>query len=117
MYKYIEDGVAMTWEPLDKNLGIAIVKEVTNKTSTAEKLVEVNAVEREHILKLYAERNNDPVVEVEEEKTAEELIADVIVMGLVTQEAIATMYEENSEQNLANAEAMATIYEEILEGK
>ncbi len=65
MYKYIEDGVVITWEPLDKNLGIAIVKEVTNKTSTAEKLVEVTAVEREQILKLYAERKNDPIVEVE----------------------------------------------------
>lgn len=65
MYKHIEDGIVSTWEPLDKNLGIAIVKEVTNKTSTTEKLVEVTAVEREQILKLYAERNNDPVVEEE----------------------------------------------------
>ena len=65
MYKYIEDGVAITWEPIDKNLGIAIVKEVTGKASTAEKIVEVNAVEREQILKLYAERKNDPIVEVE----------------------------------------------------
>ncbi len=117
MYKYIEDDIESIWEPLDKNLGIAIVKEVTNKTSTAEKIVEVNAVEREQILKLYAERNNDPVIEVEEVKTAEDLIVELLDMGLVTQEAIATMYEENSEQNLANAEAMATIYEELLEGK
>lgn len=60
MYKCIKDGCEITWQPLDRNLGFKIVEEVTGKKGTVEHPVLVTEEEREKIIELYAQRNNDP---------------------------------------------------------
>ena len=61
MYKYIKDGAEITWNPLDKNLGIQIVSEVTNQRKADKNgYVEVTEEERIRIQELYEERNTDP---------------------------------------------------------
>lgn len=68
MYKIIQSGCEIIWEPQDRNLGFKIVEEVTGKKGTVENPVLVTEEEREEIHRLYAERNNDPVEKPKEEK-------------------------------------------------
>jgi hypothetical protein len=56
----MRSGCEITWQPVDKNLGFAIVQEVTGKKGTVENPVLVDEEQAEKIRKLYEERNNDP---------------------------------------------------------
>ena len=75
MYKFIQSGCEITWQPLDRNLGFKIVEEVTGKKGNIENPVLVTEEERDKIIKLYAERNNDPV---EKPKVAEPSVTDAL---------------------------------------
>lgn len=66
IYKDEINKVDIYWEPTDISLGIDIVKEVTGKSSTEEKPALVTFEQKEEILRLYRERNNDPVEDEEE---------------------------------------------------
>lgn len=67
MYKFIQSGCEIFWEPQDRNLGFKIVEEVTGKKGTVENPALVTEEERAEIHRLYAERNNDPVEKPKEE--------------------------------------------------
>lgn len=67
MYKFIQSGCEIFWEPQDRNLGFKIVEEVTGKKGTVDNPVIVTEEERDKIIKLYAERNNDPIEKPKEE--------------------------------------------------
>lgn len=116
IYKDKVNQVDIYWEPYDVNLGVAIVKEVTEKDSTRENPVIVTASQRDEIARLYDERNNDPVEEVGEEQSKEEkLIEEIMANQIVTFETLATIYESNELNNFNQMEVLATIYESSLE--
>lgn len=96
MYKIMQSGCEIIWEPLDKNLGFKIVEEVTGKKGTVEHPVLVTEEEREKIIKLYAERNNDPV---EKPKVAEPSVTDALAKE-ITKLKIESMKEKAVNTNL-----------------
>lgn len=96
MYKYIKDGCEITWQPLDRNLGFKIVEEVTGKKGDIENPVLVTEEERDKIIKLYAERNNDPV---EKPKVAEPSVTDTLAKE-ITKLKIESMKEKAVNTNL-----------------
>lgn len=96
MYKYIKDGCEITWQPLDRNLGFKIVEEVTGKKGNIENPVLVTEEERDKIIKLYAERNNDPV---EKPKVAEPSVTDTLAKE-ITKLKIENMKEKAVNTNL-----------------
>lgn len=96
MYKFIKDGCEITWQPLDRNLGFKIVEEVTGKKGTVENPVLVTEEEREKIIELYAQRNNDPV---EKPKVAEPSVTDTLAKE-ITKLKIESMKEKAVNTNL-----------------
>ncbi len=96
MYKFIKDGCEITWQPLDRNLGFKIVEEVTGKKGNIENPVLVTEEEREKIIELYAERNNDPV---EKPKVAEPSVTDTLAKE-ITKLKIENMREKAVNTNL-----------------
>lgn len=96
MYKYIKDGCEITWQPLDRNLGFKIVEEVTGKKGTVENPVLVTEEERDKIIELYTERNNDPV---EKPKVAEPSVTDTLAKE-ITKLKIENMREKAVNTNL-----------------
>lgn len=96
MYKFIKDGCQITWQPLDRNLGFKIVEEVTGKKGTVENPVIVTEEEREKIIELYAQRNNDPV---EKPKVAEPSVTDALAKE-ITKLKIESMKEKAVNTNL-----------------
>lgn len=96
MYKFIQSGCEIIWEPLDKNLGFKIVEEVTGKKGNIENPVLVTEEERDKIIKLYAERNNDPV---EKPKVAEPSVTDALAKE-ITKLKIESMKEKAVNTNL-----------------
>lgn len=121
MYKFIKDGCEITWQPLDRNLGFKIVEEVTGKKGTVEHPVLVTEEEREKIIKLYAERNNDPVEKPKEEelvpdaaKKIEKELEDFKIQSALAQ---AEIYEKLESDKLTVMTALAETYEANLGGK
>lgn len=96
MYKCIKDGCEITWQPLDRNLGFKIVEEVTGKKGTVENPVLVTEEERDKIIELYAERNNDPV---EKPKEKEQSVTDALAKE-ITKLKIESMKEKAVNTNL-----------------
>lgn len=119
MYKFIKDGCEITWQPLDRNLGFKIVEEVTGKKGTVEHPVLVTEEERDKIIKLYAERNNDPK---EKPKVAEPSVTDALAKELEdfkiqSAMAQAEIYEKLESDKLTVMTALAETYEANLGGK
>lgn len=120
MYKFIKDGCEITWQPLDRNLGFKIVEEVTGKKGDIENPVLVTEEERDKIIKLYAERNNDPVEEPVEEvepdaaKKIEKELEDFKIQSAMAQ---AEIYEKLESDKLTVMTALAETYEANLGGK
>lgn len=105
MYKYIQDGAEITWIPMDKNLGIHIVSEVTNQRKPDKNgYVEVTEEERKKIQELYEERNTDPKEEPKEEKSKED-------MGLTLMNAQAEAFEKQEKDKMDIMQAIAEVYE------
>lgn len=92
----MQSGCEIIWEPLDKNLGFKIVEEVTGKKGTVENPVIVTEEEREKIIELYAQRNNDPV---EKPKVAEPSVTDALAKE-ITKLKIESMKEKAVNTNL-----------------
>lgn len=67
MYKIMRSGCEIIWQPLDKNLGFAIVEEVTGLKGTEDAPVAVDEAQADKIRKLYDERNTDPKAPVKPE--------------------------------------------------
>lgn len=117
----MQSGCEIIWEPLDKNLGFKIVEEVTGKKGTVEHPVLVTEEEREKIIKLYAERNNDPVEKPKEEelvpdaaKKIEKELEDFKIQSALAQ---AEIYEKLESDKLTVMTALAETYEANLGGK
>lgn len=120
MYKFIQCGCEIIWEPLDKNLGFKIVEEVTGKKGTVENPVLVTKEEREKIIKLYAERNNDPVEETEEEvepDAAKKIEKELEEFKIQSAMAQAEIYEKLESDKLMLMSALAESFEANLGGK
>ena len=120
MYKIIQSGCEILWEPQDRNLGFKIVEEVTGKKGTVENPVIVTEEEREEIHKLYAERNNDPVEETEEEITpdaAKKIEKELEEFKIQSAMAQAEIYEKLESDKLTVMTALAETYEANLGGK
>lgn len=96
MYKCIKDGCEITWQPLDRNLGFKIVEEVTGKKGNIEHPVLVTEEERDKIIELYAQRNNDPK---EKPKVAEPSVTDALAKE-ITKLKIDNMKEKAVNTNL-----------------
>ncbi len=96
MYKIMQSGCEIIWEPLDRNLGFKIVEEVTGKKGNIENPVLVTEEERDKIIKLYAERNNDPK---EKPKVAEPSVTDTLAKE-ITKLKIESMKEKAVNTNL-----------------
>lgn len=120
MYKCIKDGCEITWQPLDRNLGFKIVEEVTGKKGTVENPVIVTEEEREKIIELYAQRNNDPVekpkegVEPDAAKKIEKELEEFKIQSAMAQ---AEIYEKLESDKLTVMTALAETYEAKLGGK
>lgn len=121
MYKIMQSGCEIIWEPLDKNLGFKIVEEVTGKKGDIENPVLVTEEERDKIIKLYAERNNDPVEKPKEEvivpdvaKKIEKELEDFKIQSALAQ---AEIYEKLESDKLTVMTALAETYEANLGGK
>ncbi|MET3616716.1 hypothetical protein ABID14_000336 [Peptoniphilus olsenii] len=84
MYKYIQSGCEIIWQPRDKNLGFEIVKEVTGIKGDEEHLTVVDNEQRDKIQKLYAERNHDIVEETEEITEEKAGIAETLTKEIST---------------------------------
>lgn len=120
MYKFIKDGCEITWQPLDRNLGFKIVEEVTGKKGTVENAVIVTEEEREKIIKLYAERNNDPVEKPKEEvepDAAKKIEKELEEFKIQSAMAQAEIYEKLESDKLTVMTALAETYEANLGGK
>lgn len=105
MYKYIKDGAEITWIPMDKNLGIQIVSEVTNQRKADKNgYVEVTEEERIRIQELYEERNTDPKEEPKEEKPKEDMV-------LTLMNAQAESFEKSEKDKMDIMNAIAECYE------
>lgn len=119
MYKVIQCGCEIIWEPLDKNLGFAIVEEVTGKKGTAENPVIVTEEERGKINRLYAERNHDPVEKPKEEinpDIAKKIEKDLEDFKVQTALAQAEIFEKVENDKLTLMSALAETYEANLGG-
>lgn len=92
----MQSGCEIIWEPLDRNLGFKIVEEVTGKKGNIENPVLVTEEERDKIIKLYAERNNDPK---EKPKVAEPSVTDTLAKE-ITKLKIESMKEKAVNTNL-----------------
>lgn len=120
MYKFIQCGCEIIWEPLDKNLGFKIVEEVTSKKGTVDNPVIVTEEERDKIIKLYAERNHDPVEKPKEEvepdaaKKIEKELEDFKIQSVMAQ---AEIYEKLESDKLMLMSALAESFEANLGGK
>lgn len=120
MYKIIQSGCEIIWEPLDRNLGFKIVEEVTGKKGTVENPVLVTEEERDKIIKLYAERNNDPVekpkeeVEPDEAKKIEKELEEFKIQSAMAQ---AEIFEKLEEDKIMMMSALAETYEANLGGE
>lgn len=117
----MQSGCEITWQPLDRNLGFKIVEEVTGKKGTVEHPVLVTEEERDKIIKLYAERNNDPVVKPKEEEVApdaakkiEKELEEFKIQSALAQ---AEIYEKLESDKLTVMTALAETYEANLGGK
>lgn len=98
MYKIIQSGCEIFWEPQDRNLGFKIVEEVTGKKGTVENPLIVTEEERAEIHRLYAERNNDPVEKPKEEE-AKPSVTDALAKE-ITKLKIESMKEKAVNTNL-----------------
>lgn len=117
MYKIIQSGCEIIWEPQDRNLGFKIVEEVTGKKGTVENPVLVTEEEREEIHKLYAERNNDPVEETEvEPDVASKIEKELEEFKIQSAMAQAEIYEKLESDKLTVMTALAETYEANLGG-
>lgn len=120
MYKIIQSGCEIFWEPQDRNLGFKIVEEVTGKKGTVENPVIVTEEERAEIHRLYAERNNDPLEKTKEEiepdaaKKVEKELEEFKIQSAMAQ---AEIYEKLESDKLAVMTALAETYEANLGGK
>ena len=120
MYKFIQSGCEIIWEPLDKNLGFKIVEEVTGKKGTVENPVLVTEEEREKIIKLYAERNHDPVEKHKEEvepDAAKKIEKELEEFKIQSAMAQAEIYEKLENDKLMLMSALAESFEANLGGK
>lgn len=120
MYKIIQSGCEIFWEPQDRNLGFKIVEEVTGKKGTVDNPVIVTEEEREEIIKLYAERNNDPVekpVEEVEPDAAKKIEKELEKFKIQSAMAQAEIYEKLESDKLTVMTALAETYEANLGGK
>lgn len=120
MYKIIQCGCEIIWEPQDRNLGFKIVEEVTGKKGTVEDPVLVTEEEREKIHKLYAERNNDPVekpVEEVEPDAAKKIEKELEEFKIQSAMAQAEIYEKLESDKLMLMSALAESFEANLGGK
>lgn len=120
MYKIIQCGCEIFWEPQDRNLGFKIVEEVTGKKGTVENPVIVTEEERTEIHRLYAERNNDPVEKPKEEvepdasKKIEKELEEFKIQSAMAQ---AEIYEKLESDKLMLMSALAESFEANLGGK
>ncbi|ERT62254.1 hypothetical protein [Peptoniphilus sp. BV3C26] len=119
MYKIIRSGCEIIWQPIDKNLGFAIVQEVTGKKGTADNPVLVDEEQAEKIRKLYEERNNDPkepTVEPQPDPNAkiEKELEEFKIQSAMAQ---AETYEKLENDKLTIMTALAETYEANLGGK
>lgn len=120
MYKIMQSGCEILWEPQDRNLGFKIVEEVTGKKGTVENPVLVTEEEREEIHKLYAERNHDPVEEPNEEvkpDAAKKIEKELEEFKIQSAMAQAEIYEKLESDKLTVMTALAETYEANLGGK
>lgn len=120
MYKIIQCGCEIIWEPQDRNLGFKIVEEVTGKKGTVENPVIVTEEERAEIHRLYAERNNDPEEETEEEITpdvAEKIEKELEELKIQSAMAQAEIFEKLESDKLMLMSALAESFEANLGGK
>lgn len=120
MYKFIQCGCEIFWEPQDRNLGFKIVEEVTGKKGTVENPVLVTEEEREEIIKLYAERNNDPIEKPKEEvepDTAKKIEKELEDFKIQSAMAQAEIYEKLESDKLMLMSALAESFEANLGGK
>ena len=119
MYKIMRSGCEITWQPLDKNLGFAIVQEVTGKKGTVDNPVIVTEEQAEKIRDLYEERNNDPkepAVEPQPDPTSkiEKELEEFKIQSAMAQ---AEIYEKLESDKLTIMTALAETYESNLGGK
>lgn len=119
MYKIKENGIEIVWQPIDKNLGFAIVQEVTGKKGTEEKPVLVDKEQAERIRNLYKERNDDPKepsVEPKPDPNAkiEKELEDFKIQSAMAQ---AEIYEKLESDKLILMSALAESFEANLGGK
>lgn len=105
MYKHMQSGCEILWEPLDKNLGFDIVEEVTGKRGTEENPTVVTDEQREKIHRLYEERNHDPKPDEEEKGETPEVSKAEIMLGMTS------MYEEFLQKDSENKITLAELYE------
>lgn len=120
MYKIIQSGCEVIWEPQDRNLGFKIVEEVTGKKGTVENPVIVTEEERAEIHRLYAERNNDPVEETEEEITPDaenKIEKELEEFKIQSAMAQAEIFEKLENDKLMLMSALAESFESNLGGK
>ena len=116
----MQSGCEIIWQPLDRNLGFKIVEEVTGKKGSIENPVLVTEEERDKIIKLYAERNNDPVEKPKEEvkpdaaKKIEKELEEFKIQSALAQ---AEIYEKLESDKLTVMTALAETYEANLGGK
>lgn len=121
MYKIMQSGCEIIWEPLDRNLGFKIVEEVTGKKGDIEHPVLVTEEEREKIIELYTQRNNDPkekpkgeVIAPDVAKKIEKELEDFKIQSAMAQ---AEIYEKLESDKLTVMTALAETYEANLGGK
>ncbi|MBS4881879.1 MAG: hypothetical protein KHZ82_02315 [Peptoniphilus harei] len=120
MYKIIQSGCEIIWEPQDRNLGFKIVEEVTSKKGTVDNPVIVTEEERDKIIKLYAERNHDPVEKPREEvkpDAAKKIEKELEEFKIQSAMAQAEIYEKLESDKLTVMTALAETYEANLGGK
>ena len=117
MYKIIQSGCEILWEPQDRNLGFKIVEEVTGKKGTVENPVIVTEEERAEIHRLYAERNNDPVEKPKEEVEPNKIEKELEEFKIQSAMAQAEIYEKLENDKLMLMSALAESFESNLGGK
>lgn len=117
MYKIIQSGCEIIWEPQDRNLGFKIVEEVTGKKGTVDNPVIVTEEERAEIHRLYTERNNDPVEKPKEEVEPNKIEKELEEFKIQSAMAQAEIYEKLESDKLAVMTALAETYEANLGGK
>ena len=119
MYKIMRSGCEIIWQPIDKNLGFAIVQEVTGLKGTEEKPVLADEEQAEKIRDLYEERNNDPkepAVEPQPNPNAkiEKELEEFKIQSAMAQ---AETYEKLENDKLTIMTALAESFEANLGGK